>query len=45
MEKIFKKIEEYFDEYIKNIEEKPIKTIIKTLIVIWLVAKVKKMLK
>jgi hypothetical protein len=45
MEDIIKKIEEAVKGYMKKLNEKPIGTAIKTLLIIWVATKVIKMLK
>lgn len=45
MEKILKNLEEKLENYTTSLEEKPITTIIKTIVVIWLFKKAKQLLK
>lgn len=45
MDSIVSKLEEFSEQYISSIKDKPVATIIKTLIAIWLISKIKKMLK
>lgn len=45
MDSIVSKLEELSEQYINSIKDKPVATIIKTLIAIWLISKIKKMLK
>ena len=45
MENLEKRLDEFIDKFTKNLEEKPINTIIKSLVVIWIGMKVIKMLK
>ena len=45
MDSIVSKLEELSEQYINSIKDKPVATIIKTLAVIWLISKIKKMLK
>jgi hypothetical protein len=45
MKKVEKKIENFLSSYVNNLEDRPVKTIIKTLIVIWIATKVIKMLR
>lgn len=45
MDSIVNKLEELSEQYMNSVKEKPVATIIKTLVVIWLISKIKKMLK
>lgn len=44
MESLIKKLEDASEAYIDSIQNKPISTIIKTLVIIWLINKIKKAL-
>lgn len=45
MDKIIEKLELVAEKYIKQLQEAPVKTIIKTLILVWLITKIKRLLK
>ena len=45
MKNILKKLEDFVDNYLDDLEKKPVKTILKTLIVVWLASKVIKLVK
>ena len=45
LDTISKKLEDILEGYINNLKDKPIATIIKTAIVLWLISKIKKYLK
>ena len=45
MDKIIEKLEGFVTKYVEELKESPIKTGIKTLIVLWLISKAKELLK
>ena len=45
IETVENKIEDFLLDYVKNLKEKPVMTIIKTLIVIWVGAKILKLIR
>ena len=45
MDKIIEKLEGFMTKYVEELQESPIKTGIKTLIVLWLISKAKDLLK
>jgi len=45
MDRIIEKLESIAEKYINQLQEAPVKTIIKTLVLVWLITKVKKLLK
>jgi hypothetical protein len=45
MEKVLEKLESLVEGYVTSLADNPIKTVIKTMAIIWLINQVKKMLK
>ena len=45
MDKIVTKLEEVIENYLKELSKSPVKTAIKTIAVIWIIGKIKSMLK
>ena len=44
MEKTLAKVDSMIENYVSSLQEQPIKTIIKTLVIIWIITKIKKLL-